>query len=223
MANLEESPKESKEKTEELVKELLEEEKETEDKEAPQREPKKISSKTFLLIFLGLILFFLFLGGLFTLYKIFFQKSNSFKTSLEGHKGEKILLSKTEQTGNFSNKAEELSKKKVLASKSLFKSEQKFPYRFELKNFLLPLNENTFLKCDIYLYFSSYEDLKIALKNELFLRRFFLEKLKKTPPLVWQNEKELLDYEKKILEDLKKTNNQLNPAEIEFEPLLLRV
>lgn len=223
MVNSEENSKELKEKTEELVKELLEEGAKAEEEQIPQKEPKKFASRTFVFTLLGFFLLILLLGGLFTLYKIFFQKAIPSKTSVEDQKREKILFSKTNQTGDFSNRTEDLPKKKVSISESFFKSEPKFPYRFELKNFLLPLNENTFLKCDVSLYFSSYEDLKIALKNELFLRKFFSEKLKKASPLIWQNEMELSNYEKKVLEELKKTNNQLNPAGIEFELLLLRV
>ncbi len=79
------------------------------------------------------------------------------------------------------------------------------------------------MKCDIYLYFKTYEELKIALKYDLFLRKFFTDKLKDSPSIIWLDEKKLSEYEKKLLDDLKKVNNRVNPAELEIEPILLKV
>jgi hypothetical protein len=217
-ANLEENPKETQEKTEELIKELLEDEKddkaEKEKVETQEKVPK--SSKSLIFLFLIIIVVLLLIGGLFTTYKILTHK----KEVSESQKVSNITnLSVTEKKTE-----EEPPKKKAPPQpKTLSQSSTNYPYRLELKNFLFPLNENTFLKCDIYIYFKTYEELKIAYKNDLFLRKFFTEKLKNIQPLNLQSEKNFAEYQKKLLEDLKKTNTQLNPAEIEIEPILLKV
>lgn len=214
---MEEKAKDTKEKTEELVKELLEEEKEEkEERRIPEKDFKR-SLKSKLFIFLIILTLLFLLGGFFTLYKILNQKKGLSQPSISETKGE----FKDFQVAQ--NKSEEGFKKKI--SPETFKTTHtsKYPYRLELKNFLLPLDESIFLKCDIYLYFKSYEDLKTALKKDLFLRKFFTEKLKNTKPSLWKEENQVLTLEKDLLEELKKQGENLNPEALEIEPVLLKV
>jgi len=211
---LEVKPDEVKEKTEEILKELLEEEKETPSPEKPKKTP---NFKSLLLLSLALILVIALFAGVWVLYKLL-KKEEVKAPKLEIPKEERAL--KKEET---QNKTTDTTKKIASQEKSLPQSSPKYPYRLELKNFLIALDEKTFLKCDIYLYFKTYEDLKGALKSELILRNFFTQKIKQTKPSLWRDEKELLGFEKNLLEELKKVDLKMEPAEVEIEPVLLKV
>jgi len=212
-----ERPEEIKEKTEELVKTLLEEEKKEEVLESKKpEEKKKFNLKKFLPFFLIILIVLFLIAGLFVLYNLLFKKPTGkevSKVSKEVEKKEAFL--------EVANKTLErpLSKEKVTLQEE--SPSKKYPYKLEIKNFLFSLNENTFIKCDITLYFLKYEDLKEALAKELYLRKFFLNRFKGTKEELWKREKDLSDFEKKLLDDLAKSNFKVEA--LELEPILLKV
>jgi len=212
-----ERPEEIKEKTEELVKTLLEEEKKEElsEKEKPE-EKRKFNFKKFLPLLLIILIILFLIAGLFVLYILLFKKPASKEVSQVPKK-----IKEKEASLEVENKTLEkpLSKGKIPLQEE--SPSKKYPYKLEIKNFLLSLNENTFLKCDITLYFLEYEDLNKALGRELYLRKFFLNKFKGTKEELWKREKDLSAFEKKLLEDLEKSDFKVGA--IELEPILLKV
>lgn len=205
-----EAPTEVKERTEALLKDLLEEETEEEKRESP-KEKKTIS---FLLILSGLIILLLLVSAFFVLYKLFQKKEISKPLSQVPSKvAEQLPL---EEKPKVIPKVLNVTESEQVAQKS-------YTYRLDLKNFLIPLDEQTFLKMDVYLYFERPEDYKKAQKINLSLRHFIFEEVKKEKPLVWREEKGLKRFEEDLKVKMEKEPLKLNPAKIELDGTILRV
>ncbi|MFN3921048.1 MAG: hypothetical protein ACK4K4_01435 [Caldimicrobium sp.] len=207
----------SSEKTEELIKELLEQEKEGLDKQPI--ESKQFNFKKLLFLISLLFLVLIFLLGIFVLSSLF-----------QGNKKETNLPSK----GSIEEKkVEEEKGAKVVAGASQVKREivfnttslaKPFPFKLELPNFLFALDEKTFLKIDIYLYFERAEDYKKAYANRVFLREFFLNEINnKKDPIFWKDVEKIRAYEEHLLETMKKGSFSFSPDKIELEGVLLKV
>ncbi len=199
-----------KEKTEALLQDLLEEETEEEKRKTPEKK----KNIPFLLILSGLLILLLLVSAFFVLYKLFQKKEISKPLPQAPSKVAEQL------------KPEEKSKitpEEVNATKSEQVSQKSYAYRLDLKNFLIPLNEQTFLKMDVFLYFERSEDYKKAQKINLSLRQFIFEEVKKENPLVWREEKALKRVEEDLKVKIQKEPLMLNPAKIELEGAILRV
>lgn len=212
-------PKEeiSSEKTEELIKELLEEEKESLSQEI---KPKKIETKK-ILFYLGFFfLVLIFLGGILVLTNLFQGNKKEItelsRGSLEERKEERERVSQ--------NATAEVQVKREFAFNPPPKTTKTYPFKLELHNFLFPLDDKTFLKVDIYLYFEKSEDYKKAREEEMLLREFFLNEInKKKDPMFWKDTEKVRAYENYLIEAIKKGTFSFTPDKIELEGILLRV
>jgi hypothetical protein len=120
----------------------------------------------------------------------------------------------------------QLEGKLSLAKKSL-KSPKKgpfeaFAYKTNLSNFLIPLSDKEFLKVEIIIFFSKYEQVKEFKERELIYRKFFYDFLKKVPPAVWYDARKLQSISEKAVQELKKERIVPLPLEIKFDGAILK-
>lgn len=201
----------SKEKTEELIKDLFEEEKNKKEEKKSQ----KFYSKRLLIIIGSLLcLFFLALGFL-ILNSLFKPKTKS-----------EELLSKKEEPlegKNIDNSTtnETLSFQKIYSFNRV-PAEKSFPFKLELKNFLLPLDENSFLKLDVIIYFENQESYRKSIQEQDYLREFFTKEInKKRDVLFWKSMEKIREYEASLKDTLNKES--FSPAKLELDGLILRM
>ncbi|MFN4131504.1 MAG: hypothetical protein ACK4GE_00325 [Caldimicrobium sp.] len=207
----------SPEKTEELIQELLEQEKEGLDKQP--RESKKFDFKRFLFFVSLLFLVLIFLLGIFVLSSLFQGNKKETNLSSKGAIEEK----KVEEEKEAKEVTDTSHAKKEIVFNTTLKSKT-FPFKLELPNFLFVLDEKTFLKLDIYLYFERAEDYKKAFANRVFLREFFLNEINNKKDLsFWKDVEKIRAYEEHLLEALKKGSFSFLPDKIELEGVLLKV
>ncbi len=207
-----EAPSEVKEKTEALLKDLLEE-------ESSQAEPVvQKKGKGLLFILLGFFLILLLLGSAFFVLYTIFQKKGAPRTSSQSE--ERVV--KVQEPSSAEERPRE-PVKEVNATAFKAPSEKRYTYRLDLKNFLIPLNEQTFLKMDVSLYFERAEDYKKAQINSLSLRHFIYSEVKKENLLLWRDEKRLKEVEEGLKNKMQTGPLMLKTDKVELEGTLLRV
>ena len=206
------SQEDEKESPEELAEELGKEEEQGEEPESPGAPPS--SKKIFYLKILGIVLALLgIIGGIFFLKSMFTKKKPIVKHS-------KLKI------------AEKIAKKEKTAEKPLLVKKpfsistkgnyEAFAYKTSLSNFLIPLSEKEFLKVDITIFFSKYEEIREFRKRELFYREFFYNFLKRVSPSVWYDTHRLELISKKAIEELKKENITPVPLKVRFDGAILK-
>jgi hypothetical protein len=211
---LEEEPKKEKpeekiditpEKAEGLVEKLIKPEEEKE--EVPEEKPKKIKPKDV----------FLILGSVFIVIFIILGVWMGLKLIKGEFKKEKNLKSLSE-----SNPEGEAIKKfsKIVISKD--GKEVKYPYKLELKNFLIPLGLKEFLSLNVTLYFDNSTSAKELTDAELYFREKLYSYLKNVSPEVWKDAKEVEALEEKIKKELEKENIKPLPQKIKLEGVILK-
>jgi hypothetical protein len=207
-----ESPSEVKEKTEALLQDLLEE-------ESSQTGPKvQKKGKGPILILLGFFLILLLLAlAFFVLYKIFQKK----ESPVDSSQGEQRVVKIQEPTEAREKPKEPVKEVNATAFKA--PSEKRYAYRLDLKNFLVPLNEQTFLKMDVFLYFERAEDYKKAQVNSLSIRHFIYDEVKRENLLLWRDEKRLKEVEEGLRNKMQTGPLMLKTDKVELEGTLLRV
>ncbi|MFN3505283.1 MAG: hypothetical protein ACK4Y7_03630 [Caldimicrobium sp.] len=204
------------EETEDLIKELLDEKKK---EKVEDKESKKKSLRTYL-VFVGLFILVitLFTGILVINYIIKLPIK-------EVAKEEKL---KRETIFEETNKANQTLKEEMGTKKEFLLApqtkEKSYPFKLELKNFLFPLDDKSFLKLDVYLYFENHENYKGALLAQTFLRELLVQEIgKKNSLTFWKNLEEVSNFEVYLVDFFKKGYPALSPAKIELEGIILRV
>jgi len=223
-----EEPEKKKSKTKTEIKESLEEEKsditpekaeglvekliKSEEKEEVSEE--KISKK-----FRTKDLFFIF-GSIFTIVFIII----GIWISLKLIKGD---FSKKENTNSLS-KPEVLIPEstgfKKLSKIVILKDEKEvdYPYELKIKNFLIPVGFEEFLRLDITLYFDQNTSTKELTEKEFDFRKILYNYFKNIPIDVWKNTKSVYTLEKKIKERLKEKKIKPLPQKIKLEGVILK-
>jgi hypothetical protein len=196
------------EKAEGLVEKLIKPEEEKE--EVPEKKPKKFKPKDVVLIF----------GSIFIIISIVFGVWISLKLIKGGFKKGEGLNSFSES--NVSNPEGEVIKKfsKIVISKE--EKEVQYPYKLELKNFLIPFGLKEFLSLNVILYFDNSTSAKELAEAELYFREKLYSYLKNVSPDIWKDAKEVEALEEKIKKEFEKENIKPLPQKIRLEGLILK-
>jgi len=226
--NLQKNLRKKKSKTEPEIKKSLEEEKlditpekaeglveklikpEEEEKVSEEKIPKKFRTKN---------LFFIF-GSIFTIVFIIIG----------------IWIGLKLIKGDFNKKenAKPLSKSKVLIPESTVfkklskivilknKEESDYPYKLEIKNFLISVGFEEFLRLNITLYFDQNTSNKELTEKEFDFRKILYNYFKNIPIDVWKNTKNIYTLEEKIKERLKEKKIKPLPQKIKLEGVILK-
>ena len=214
---LEEEPKKEKpeekiditpEKAEGLVEKLIKPEEEK--GEAPEEKPKKIKPKEAILILGSVFIVILIILGIWIGLKLIkgeFKKEKSLNSLSETN----ISIPEGEAVKKFS---------KIVISKEEKKVE--YPYKLELKNFLVPLGLKEFLSLNVTLYFDNSTSAKELADAELDFREKFYSYLKSVSPEVWKDAKEVEVLEEKIKKEFEKENIKPLPQRIRLEGIILK-
>jgi cell division protein FtsI/penicillin-binding protein 2 len=214
---LEEEPKKEKpeekiditpEKAEGLVEKLIKPEEEK--GEAPEEKPKKIKPKEAILILGSVFIVILIILGIWIGLKLIkgeFKKEKSLNSLSETN----ISIPEGEAVKKFS---------KIVISKE--EKEVEYPYKLELKNFLVPLGLKEFLSLNVTLYFDNSTSAKELADAELDFREKFYSYLKSVSPEVWKDAKEVEVLEEKIKKEFEKENIKPLPQRIRLEGIILK-
>lgn len=196
------------EKAEGLVEKLIKPEEEKE--EVPEKKPKKFKPKDVVLIF----------GSIFIIISIIFGIWIGLKLIKGEFKKEKGLNSFSES--NVSIPEGEAIKKfsKIVISKE--EKEVQYPYKLELKNFLIPIGLKEFLSLNVTLYFDNSTSAKELAEAELYFREKFYSYLKNVSPDIWKDTKEIEALEEKIKKEFEKENIKPLPQKIRLEGVILK-
>ncbi|MFN3567909.1 MAG: hypothetical protein ACK4UR_03255, partial [Caldimicrobium sp.] len=198
-----------------LIKELLEEKKE---EQVEDREGKKKNFKKYLIILSLLFLSVTLVSGILVI--SYFLKLP--KKELQKEVKKDTPLEKIHNQSQNLEKPQEIRKDIVFSPPP--KEKKTYPFKLELKNFLFPLDEKTFLKLDVTLYFENHESYKGALLAQTFLRELLVQEIgKKTNTAFWRNKEEVNNFEVYLVDFFKKGYPALSPNKIELEGVILRV
>uniref|UniRef100_A0A7V4JR62 Flagellar protein FliL n=1 Tax=Thermodesulfobacterium geofontis TaxID=1295609 RepID=A0A7V4JR62_9BACT len=196
------------EKAEGLIEKLIKPEEEKE--EVPEEKPKKIKSKdAFLILGSAFVVIFIILGIWMSLKLIKgdFKKEKNLKPLSESN----ILIPEGEAVKKFS---------KIVISKE--EKEVEYPYKLELKNFLIPLGLKEFLSLNVTLYFDNSTSVKELADAEINFREKLYSYLKNVSPDIWKDTKEVEVLEEKIKKELEKENIKPLPQRIILEGVILK-
>jgi len=195
------------EKAEGLVEKLIKSEEE--EKVFEEKIPKKFRTKD---------LFFIF-GSIFTIVFIIIGIWISLKL-IKGDFSKKNInsLSKPEVLIPESTVFKKLSKIVILKDEE----EADYPYKLKIKNFLIPIGFEEFLRLNITLYFDQNTSTEELTEKEFDFRKILYNYFKNTPIDVWKNTKNIYTLEEKIKERLKEKKIKPLPQKIKLEGVILK-
>lgn len=124
------------------------------------------------------------------------------------------------EAGNETKEIAKAESGRVEISRSLPGHEAQF--RLKLANFLIPLDERSFVKVDVYLLFSEKDRYLKAQEREFELRAFFYSEFKRVKAEAFRNEAKMKELEESLTKLLRQRHPQYSPDRIEFEGLILR-
>ena len=153
--------------------------------------------------------------------------------------GFKLIKGKQEkkQVLKPSNQSVEIQKKeKIPPVKKIFKIKHptklilsktqgntaSYPYKFELKNFFIPLDFKTFLNVDAVLYFDNSATMRKIVANEVEYREILYEYLQKIPVKVWYNPEQKKQVEKSLQKVFEKKGISPTPKKIELDGVIYK-
>lgn len=196
------------EKAEGLVEKLIASEAE---EEQVKEIPKKISIKNVVLIG-GIIV-----SGIISLFGIWLgikiTKGDLFKK-------EKVKVESLQPEAT----SPELSQFKGFTKIVITKEEQEveYPYKIELKNFLVPIGTKEFLKLDTTLYFDKNASIEKLAENEFIFREILYNYFKTISSETWKNLGNASILEDKIKEKFKQKKVEPLPLKIKLEGIILK-
>lgn len=213
---LEDLKEPSPERTEELLKDLGKETQEDKD----QIKGKKRDLRSYL-IFFGIImsLFGLAFGGFF-LWKLFDSEKKG--PSSEEMDSKQLAKVREEQKGDEQGVKETAKAESEKIELKRPQQEAEPAFKLKLTNFLFSLDERSFLKVDVHLFFSDKERYLEAQRRELELRAFFYGELKKVRPETLRSEAKMRELEESLGKLLRQRHPQYSPDKIELEGLILK-
>lgn len=198
------------EKAEGLVEKLIKPEEE--EGKVPKETPKKLKPKDLILLIGSLLVVIFIVFGIWIGLKLI--KGETVK--------EKVGKVKTLSESNISIPEGEVIKRfsKIIISRE--EKEIEYPYKLELKNFLIPLGLKEFLSLNVILYFDNSTSAKELTEAELDFREKLYGYLKGISPDTWKNEKEVELLEERIKRELERENIKPCPQKIKLEGLILK-
>ena|GEM_PF-1329246 len=211
----------SPEKVSGLVEELVEKPEEPYSQETTVEQSDK--TKRFSLLkniwfwgILGSIVFLL--AGVYLIYKIlFFQKPQEpLKTELSSEKTEPSFSKETPVNATETSKVA-----KIIISK-IEQKENYYPYKFEIKELLIPVENKNYLNVDLVFYFDNSTTMKEIVNQETAYREFIYERLQKVPISVWFDLNKKKELEEGLKEEMKKKGLLPVPQKIEIEGVVFR-
>jgi len=195
------------ERAEGLVEKLIKPEEEKE--EIPEEKPKKLKPKDLILLIGSLFVVILIILGIWIGLRLI--KGETKKEKVKVLSESNVSIPEGEAIRRFS---------KIVILKE--EKEVKYPYKLELKNFLIPLSLKEFLNLNIILYFDNSTSTKELTEAELNFREKLYSYLKNISSDVWKNEKEVEFLEEKIKKELEKENVKPLPQRIKLEGVILK-
>jgi len=223
-----EEPEKKKSKTKTEIKESLEEEKSDITSEKAEglvekliksEEKEKVSEEKIHKKFRTKDLFFIF-GSFFTIVFIIIgiwiglkliKGDFSKKENINSFSKPEVLIPESTAFKKFS---------KIVILKD--KKEADYPYKLEIKNFLIPIGFEEFLRLDITLYFDQNTSTEELTEKEFDFRKILYNYFKNTPIDVWKNTKNIYTLEEKIKERLKEKKIKPLPQKIKLEGVILK-
>ncbi len=208
-----EEPDVTPEKAEALVEKLIKPEEEEEKEEPREKKLPKFTSKELIFISGSIFIFILILLGVWIGFKLI--KGDVGKEKVDK---EVKTLSESEVVIPESTAFKKFSKIVIVSEEK----QEEYPYKLELKNFLIPLGTKEFLSLDVVLYFDNNTSTKELSENELGFREKLYGYFKNIPLDVWRNTEKVKQLEDKIKENLKKDNMKPFPQKIRIEGTILK-
>lgn len=209
--------KDPQEEAEELIHNLLEErESATTENKGPKGDYRKF-------VFLGasLLLVVILIIGLILIWRLLTETPvNKIKTS---EKNETIEKAKSDEKSAVQENASITpvnDTRQALTGKRV--EERKYNHYLKLSDFLFPLDERTFLKVDVLVYFENYEEYQKAQGREFELRRFFTHEFKRLDKNLWKKEEQIKTLEERLRDSLNKGSFGFLSAKIVLEGVLLK-
>ena len=231
---IEELKKEEEKKKEEAS----DEEKSQEDlSEEPKKEPtkkveeedlkeprfkKRFKSLNFYLKLFGIILAFLgIVAGIFVLNKLL-SKTNSklIKKQIKQTKETDSSLKKKEV--KIYTEKEGVSVVKLPTSKGKEKNKKTYYYRVSIFPFIMPISEKSFLKVEVTLFYSNYQETVLCRKNLFWYKEFFYTFLKNVPSDVWYDSNKIEKISEEAIRSLRKANITPIPVKIRIDGAILK-
>lgn len=200
------------EKVEGLVEKLIKSEEEKKEEEAPEKKFTKPKLKEIFFISGSILILIFIILGIWIGLKLI-------KGEFNKEKEENIKkLSESEVVIPESAVFKKFTKLVITANKK----EEEYPYKLELKNFLIPLGLKEFLSLDVFLYFGNNTSLKEITEKELDFREILYSYLKTISADTWKNSKGIQILEEKIKEKLEKEKIKPLPQKIRLEGVILK-
>jgi len=194
------------EKAEGLVEKLIKSEEEKE--EVPERKPPRFKPRDLVLISGSIFVLIFILLGVWIGLKLIKGEVNK----------EEKVLSESEIKIPESQAFKKFSKIVIVKEEK----EREYPYKLELKNFLIPLGIKEFLSLNVTLYFDNSTSTKEIAEAELDFREKLYSYFKNIPPNTWKNEEAVKLLQEKLKESLEKDNIKPIPQKIRFEGTILK-
>lgn len=213
VSEVEEKPDVTPEKAEALVEKLVKPEEEEEKEEPKEKRLPKFTPKELIFISGSIFIFILILLGVWIGFKLI--KGDVGKEKIDK---EVKTLSESEVVIPEGTAFKKFSKIVIVSEEK----KEEFPYKLELKNFLIPLGVKEFLSLDVVLYFDNNTSTKELSENELGFREKLYSYFKNIPLDVWQNTEKVKQLEDKIKENLKKDNIKPVPQKVRIEGTILK-
>ncbi|WP_038055144.1 hypothetical protein [Thermodesulfobacterium hydrogeniphilum] len=217
------SPEKAEILIEDLKEEIQKEEKVKETQVESEEEPLKFNFKKILLL-TGIFIIIIFcILGIFIAFNLIKGKKTERKEKISYKKREEIYLNTT--STNKNSIITPLSKSKVSTKLTISKNVKKeIPqlFKFELKNFLIPLSSKIFLDTDVILYFDKNATMKEIMANEIIYRNIIYSYLRNTPPIAWVNLKQRKELEKKLQKIFEIKKIEPLPKKIEVNGIILK-
>ncbi|MCS7150216.1 MAG: hypothetical protein N2Z40_05220 [Caldimicrobium sp.] len=209
--------KSPQEETEELIHELLKE------RESAITDSKGLerSYKKFLFLGASIFLVVILIIGLILIWRLLTETpGNKTKTSETTDTIEKAKSDEKRDAQENASVTPANDTRQALIGKRV--EEKKYNYYLKLSDFLFPLDERTFLKVDVLVYFENYEEYHKAQRREFELRRFFTHELKRLDKNVWKKEEQIKTLEERLKDNLNKGSFGFLSAKIVLEGVLLK-
>jgi len=130
---------------------------------------------------------------------------------------------------SLKNKEEKITKEKEGASvvklpisKEKEKNKKKYYYTVTIFPLIIPISEKNFLKVEITLFYSNYQETVLCRKKLLLYKEFFYTFLKKVPPDVWYDSNKIEKISEEAIKSLRRTDIRPIPAKIRLDGAILK-
>lgn len=183
-----------------------------------------IKSPWMLGVFASIVLLIL---GMFVLYKLLFYqgKATSKEMSLQIALKEETKEVKQNQTLGEDRVKSNDTYLPPKAETVITKSEQKlanYPYKLELKNFVIPIGVKDFLNMDVVLYFDNHTTMRDIANSEVLYKEAIYQYFQGVSSVMWFDPNKRKELKEKLKEYIQNKKINPTPREIELEVVIFR-